>query len=305
MASSYACAAASARRDEPMLATGSQVRAWLLVEVRGAWGADAIHESAFGEHVPPHWKDDLKQRGVRAVCIRSDQRSNETAVRVFACAARRPGRGPAPLWQRDVASLADVVAATAELSRDRMPGTGWQQLDERLLLVCTNGRHDQCCANLGRPLVRTLRDSAWADRLWECSHIGGDRFAPNLVVLPDSLYFGRVDPESAPALLAALDERRLDLAHFRGRTSLSLEAQAVEHFVRRELDLDGLDDVVIGRRAADGSFPVAAGGRSVQVRVRRRRVTVDDPLTCKGSPHQLVPAFSLEAITPSPTEPSA
>jgi hypothetical protein len=280
-----------------MFATGSQVRHWLMVEVRGAWGEDAIHSSALGEHVPLHWKDDLKRRQIRAVCIRSHLRTEATGVRLFACTARRPGRGPAPLWRRDVSSLGDVLAAADELRVNQPPETGWERVQDSLLLVCTNGRHDQCCANLGRPLVRALRDSSWADRVWECSHIGGDRFAPNLVVLPDSLYFGRVDPESAPSVLSALDEGRIDLSRFRGRTSFSLAEQAVEHFVRGELGIDAVDGVVIDRQAADGSFPVRIADRVLRVRVRRRLESVAEPLTCKGKANQLVPTFTLESIT--------
>ena len=163
-----------------------------------------------------------KRRQIRAVCIRSHLRAEASGVRLFACTARRPGSGPAPLWRRDVSSLGDVLAAADELRIDQPPETGWERVQESLILVCTNGRHDQCCANLGRPLVRALRDSSWADRVWECSHIGGDRFAANLVVLPDSLYFGRVDPASAPELLGALDQGRINLSLFRGRTSFSL-----------------------------------------------------------------------------------
>jgi hypothetical protein len=145
-------------------------------------------------------------------------------------------------------------------------------------------------------LIRALRESPWADKVWECSHIGGDRFAANLVMLPDSLYFGRVDPESAPLLLGKLDEGRIDLARFRGRTSFSLAEQAVEHFVRREFGVDAIEGVVIDRRAEDGSFPVRLGERVVHVRVRRRMVSVADPLTCKGKPNQLIPTFTLESI---------
>ena len=29
--------------------------------------------------------------------------------------------------------------------------------------------------------------------VWECSHLGGDRFAPNVVVLPDATYYGNLD----------------------------------------------------------------------------------------------------------------
>ncbi len=297
MSSSYVCSEASARRDEPMFATGSQVRNWLLVEVRGSWGEDAIHASALAKHVPLHWKDELKRRQIRAVCIRSHLRAETTDVRLFACAARRPGKGPAPLWSRDVGSLADVRAAAEELRVNQPTEVGWERVHEPLILVCTNGRHDQCCANLGRPLVRALSHSPWADRVWECSHIGGDRFAANLVVLPDSLYFGRVDPESAPLVLGALDEGRIDLLRFRGRTSFSLAEQAVEHFVRRELGIDAIDGVVIDRRADDGSFPVRLADRQLHVRVRRRLTSVAQPLTCRGKADQLVPSFTLKSIT--------
>ncbi len=197
MSTSYACSDASARRDEPMFATGSQVRGWLLIEVRGAWGEDAIHASAFGEHVPRHWKDELKRRHIRAVCIRSHLTSR--GARRAAVRLRRPPArhrtGAAVATRRRLAGRRRAPRSR-RLRVDRTARDGWERVQESLILVCTNGRHDQCCANLGRPLVRALRDSPWADRVWECSHIGGDRFAANVVVLPDSLYFGRVDPES-------------------------------------------------------------------------------------------------------------
>ena len=79
-----------------------------------------------------------------------------------------------------------------------------------------------------------LRESRWADEVWECSHIGGDRFAGNLVLLPDSLYFGTSTSHGAERVLAAHDAGRLDLANFRGRSTLRLAEQAAEHFVRAE-----------------------------------------------------------------------
>jgi (2Fe-2S) ferredoxin len=39
--------------------------------------------------------------------------------------------------------------------------------------------------------------SRWPDLVWECSHIGGDRFAPNVVLLPDGFYYGNLDAASA------------------------------------------------------------------------------------------------------------
>jgi hypothetical protein len=144
--------------------------------------------------------------------------------------------------------------------------------------------------------VRHLRQSASAEQVWECSHIGGDRFAANMVVLPESLYFGRVEPDVADALLSGLDHDRLDLAHFRGRTSYTLTEQAVEHFVRTELAIEQLDGVVVAPRDADGAFPVRLADRTVRVRVRRTMTNVAEPLTCKGTPDQLVPTYTLLSI---------
>ena len=65
-----------------------------------------------------------------------------------------------------------------------------------ILLVCTHGVHDTCCALRGRPVAAALA-ARWPGQVWECSHVGGDRFAPNVVVLPDGFYYGNLDPETA------------------------------------------------------------------------------------------------------------
>ena len=65
-----------------------------------------------------------------------------------------------------------------------------------VILVCTHGVHDACCAIRGRPVAAALAER-WPDLVWECSHVGGDRFAPNVVLLPDGFYYGNLDPESA------------------------------------------------------------------------------------------------------------
>jgi hypothetical protein len=301
MADRYQCAPAAESRDEDMFATASNVRAWLLVEVRGAWGVDAVHESALGEFVPRHWKDELHRRDIRAICVRSQQRDEADGVRLFFVVAHRPGQEPAVLWTRDVDGLDSVAGAADELDgRATAAPPGWTAHPDRLVLVCANGRHDQCCANRGRPLIRALRESSWAGALWECSHIGGDRFAANVVVLPDSLYFGRCEVTSIDAVLGTLDDGRIDLEHFRGRSRYSLAEQAVEHFVRRETGVEGLEAVIVGHRDDDGAYAVrlADGGR-LRVVVRRSMISVDEALTCKGTAPQLVPRFSLASLEPT------
>jgi hypothetical protein len=151
--------------------------------------------------------------------------------------------------------------------------------------VCTNGRHDQCCANLGRPVIRAL-DAAGTPDVWESSHIGGDRFAANIVCLPSGVYFGRVPPEGAAALLAGLASGLVDLDHYRGRSCYPPLVQAAEAYARAHHGERRLDAVVLagvvrhGDDEATATFTidgVAEGG--VPVRVRRVRLGPQH-LTC-------------------------
>jgi (2Fe-2S) ferredoxin len=98
-------------------------------------------------------------------------------------------------WRRDQ-DLMDAADAMIDTS-----GSAIRQ-PQPMILVCTHGVHDVCCALRGRPVAAAV-SSRWPDLVWECSHIGGDRFAPNLVVLPDGFYYGNLDPESALATVEA------------------------------------------------------------------------------------------------------
>ena len=92
-------------------------------------------------------------------------------------------------WQDDQ----DLLAAADALITASPPPL---EPPEPLILVCTHGVHDVCCALRGRPVALKLA-SRWPEQVWECSHIGGDRFAPNVVLLPDGFYYGNLDPASA------------------------------------------------------------------------------------------------------------
>ena len=47
-----------------------------------------------------------------------------------------------------------------------------------IVLVCAHGRRDACCARLGPPLFDALAPHCPPDALWQSSHLGGHRFAP-------------------------------------------------------------------------------------------------------------------------------
>lgn len=276
------------------------MRSWLLIEVHGSWGRDAVADSQLGPHAPPIWRRAMKARGIRVIAIRRDLDRHHAhpspGLRLVHVVAGRPG-APFVAHRRIVDDLHHVVAATESVAATGVPDAGWNLDTDRYVLVCTNGRHDACCATQGRPLVRHLRTTAWDESVWECSHIGGDRFAGNVVLLPDSLYFGRCEPSDVERLLAAHDEGRLELSRLRGRSTLTLVEQAAEHFARTELGLDALDAIVAVTTSAPGEVHLGlADGRAVDVVVGHTVVPAPTPLTCKGAGGLGYPVFHLAGL---------
>ena len=149
----------------------------------------------------------------------------------------------------------------------RLSGSEPQSPSGRRYLVCTNGARDPCCAIRG-PAVAQALERALSGQAYECSHLGGHRFAANVLVLPDALCFGRLDARSAVALAAELEAGRLPLDHLRGRTTLAPEQQAAEILIRRELGLTRLDDV----RLVDGTmFELADDAKKLRANEQVRK----------------------------------
>lgn len=219
------------------------------------------------------------ETGVRPLLIRRPGRSEPDGHRVFAVSAR-PGEAwvetavvdhPADLLRLDLADLRSGRSL------------GLEPHHQPLFCVCTHGRHDACCAERGRPVAAALA-AVHPDHTWEISHLGGDRFAGNMLVAPDGLYYGRLDAEAALAVAAARLDGRLELDHLRGRTGWPMAVQAAEIALRRQLGETSLDRVRVLERHVTGDVSTVTfdtAGTTYAVRVR----TLQDgpfPLTCRA-----------------------
>lgn len=293
--SAFRCAAASLLRDEPVLGTATHVRTWLLLEHVGPWGDKALRDA----RLPDGLGAELQRRAAQ-------HRAKILLIRRFSSA---PDCGPDGDGLRVFAAYADPVSPRLEAGRISDPrevldvdlgslrrgGTsGLASYDGSLFCVCTNGRHDACCAERGRPVAKAL-DAAHPEDAWEVSHIGGDRFAANMVVLPHGLYYGRLDPVSAISVAGSHLSGQLDLDHLRGRSSHPMAVQAAEVFLRRELGETREGAVVLVGRS-DGGAAFEVGGATYDVRVRTVRDGVAR-LTCKAGRDNPVPAHELVSVT--------
>ncbi|BBG01985.1 MULTISPECIES: sucrase ferredoxin [Pseudonocardia] len=260
-----ACAAISRRLREPLRGTAAVTRGWLLVEHRGAWGDGALDRVAAGPGARIEAR--CAAAGVRVVLVREPGRSR--AGGPFRVQLAHSGRGGPWLEELRVSGLDELVDLDPAVTLSPEPPGLGRRVDRPRFLVCTHGRKDACCAVFGRPVARAL---AAGGRVWESTHLGGDRFAPAMVCLPHGVYYGHVDPADAAGLARSFDDGRISLRHLRGRSSDLPEQQVAEHAVRSERELTGVDDVTplaVQPASGDGVLvPVRHPGGTDTVLVR-------------------------------------
>jgi hypothetical protein len=261
LSTGFRCSAASAALDEPLIGSASTVRAFLLLEDPGPWGEEALRDSRLPGSLGTDLLARCRPEGVRPLLIRKHGRSAARSRRCFAAYAdpHRPWLQESVLDRPEDALDIDI----GRLGRGMNPGL--EPRDRPLFLVCTHGRHDVCCAELGRPLVAALARSH-PEETWECSHIGGDRFAGNLFILPNGLCYGRVEAGSGAEIAAAHLAGRLHLDRLRGRSGYRFPVQAAEWYLRSRLGLTDLaavhlDDEWVSEDITETVFTVSGGAR--------------------------------------------
>ena len=266
----FRCATASRARQDSMIATAPPGQRWLLIEREGAWPSRALDVfDPFDAHA-------LSQKaaaiGARISLIRRPRRHPRAPGPFrWAIADIRPGR-EAIRW-----STADSVEEVVADSWHVTPGEG-----EPVAIVCAHSKHDVCCALRGRPVAAAL-EQMWPGHVWECSHLGGDRFAASMVLLPHGLCFGRVDAGAGFEILDAYHQGELLPERLRGRSAYSRVEQAADCLAR----------VALGRTQMSGLRPVSHDVEGAEISVRfadpdltvrlsEQEVRLGAPATCRA-----------------------
>lgn len=315
---STSCSAASREAGEGLAGTAPTALTWIVVEHAGPWGRDALADAAMSDRARTALLG-LKAAGSGVLLARPAS----TSVAV----ADGPGRGvrPAghgvllaraapggPLVRRThVDELADLASWDADaLARGQFAALG-TPAEERVLLVCTQGKRDACCALEGRALLTALQGvlashpaHARVVELWECSHIGGHRLAPVTLSLPSGAVHGRLPASRAADLVEAVARDEVVLDCLRGRSALPAPLQAADIAVRASIAeaAAGSVDVLLvtSERAVmtghdwQASSPIVevearhADGRAWRARVRREDSGISRPESCGKEPVSLL-----------------
>ena len=247
------CADLCLASGEPMLGTAARVDVWLLLEYRAVWRRKAVEDNELAENTQQWLHRTVAAFAARGQVARPqfirrpELDSAETTLLVawngklfrFSCAGYD--------------AIADLDIANANLE-----DANWEEVAEPHYFVCTNGQRDLCCARYGLPTYARLREAV-GERVWQTTHVGGHRFAPNVLTLPQGTLYGRVFADDVPTFVAAIEAGALARDYLRGRSAYPAPAQVAEAALEDALELQCVND-------GEVTFETRAGARTVRVR---------------------------------------
>ncbi|HEV7842685.1 MAG TPA: sucrase ferredoxin [Pyrinomonadaceae bacterium] len=291
----FYCSELSRGVAEKTFGTASTGVVWVLVEYPHAWRAKDLADSDLSAAVKKHLSRTIKNiTHARLLFIRQERAIGEIlAIFVVRSREREPFIVKFQLESYEQLMSLDVAAAAAGHA------TSGIIMREPLFLVCTHGRRDKCCALFGYALYKSLRADA-GDHLWQSSHVGGDRFAANLICFPHGLFYGHVTEEAGRTIVREYREGRLVLEGYRGRSCYGHAAQSAEFFIRRESGLTGLDELHFLRRAkvSEHSWRVEFNAPATQsihtAHVTGQQSQFQNYVTCHSTEEQRVIQYELE-----------
>ena len=281
------CSDAARLRGDDNSATASRVDVWILVELPLTWGREPIVDAA----IPPAVRQSLQHAtdsipNSRLVFIRKRVHP-PAATRVYVVRSS----GTPVVATRLLDSLEDV----SSLSFGSMLESA-KSSESPIVLVCTHGQHDSCCGRRGYPLFEALQERSGIE-VWQCSHIGGDRFAANAVVLPWGLYYGPVEARDADFFASTILEGDIFINGFRGRSTVPRVVQAAEIHVRRVTGMAGRDDLELIGRERTGDTEVVrlrdAQRTTYAMTIERYVASEAAKLTCLAQSTSPVPQFRV------------
>lgn len=233
------CSLMSSAGGEHLYGTALEVRNWFLLEYPGAWKKDALAESSLPEEVKERLEGFCSFFGEsRIQLIGSGGRFRDGKIGFYYASS---SEFSPKLYRFDLGRYDDLLdldiaklAETGEIERFAS--------DEKLVLVCTHGARDGCCAALGSPVFREI-SARRGISAWRTTHVGAHRFAANLVMLPEGIYYGRVTPENLDEVLSSHLRGEIFLDCYRGRSCFSQTSQVSDYFLRKETGRLGIYDI--------------------------------------------------------------
>ncbi|HEY2846233.1 MAG TPA: sucrase ferredoxin [Pyrinomonadaceae bacterium] len=282
----YYCAQASMTAGEMCFGTAVNADIWLLVEVPEPWGKNAVKESSMPQAVKDHLAGLTRtSKRIRTQLIKQESRTSWPR-QAFVAFTRQHG---SYMVGSRIDSYEELLRLNADELLELQVNLDHHPIETPIHLVCTHGRHDKCCAKFGFATYKLMHSIA-PESVWQTSHVGGDRFASNVISFPTGVYYGHVDDDAARAIIDAEARKEIYLERYRGRTCFGTHGQVAEYFVRRESDIRHVEALRREwvkpndeRTQWTGLFTSDDGGKQHVVTFEQHKSSFSARLTCHAN----------------------
>lgn len=230
------CSLAAHRVGENLFATAPYTNRFILIEYNHAWEEKVLENNkAMEQEVKDYLNNNIEKNHFARVFLIKNHESKVGCIRVFLVNNQQVNPFIKPYIISSYRELLDIDFAHA---------FEWDSscVTEPMYLVCTHGKVDMCCSKFGLPILKLLTD--YGANVWQCTHVTGDRFAPNVVQVPYGYYYGHLKLEEMLAFYKSLCANEIYFPKYRGRNYNTRHQQAAEYFLRKHLNDFGYDNLL-------------------------------------------------------------
>lgn len=292
----FYCSQLALENEEVMAGTAVSAPVWILLEYRQLWQAKATEDNTLPVSVKMWLDEQMGAVNGRLQFIRQTPYPEQ-----YTCFVSIPDAQNPRLYRFTFAEYEELLTIDLAALVKGSPRYTPYLTTEPLVLVCTNGKRDRCCAKFGMALYKAFAGVV-GTAVWQTTHLGGHRFAPTLMSFPEGVCYGHITPADISNLLTAQKNGELCLPKLRGRAVYDAVTQVAEYYLCQEKSVTSLTAFqYISTHSPQQNEWVVEFQEAATNQVFQVNLTEGDPqaiyASCGSSKIKTIPTYHLTQIS--------
>ncbi len=287
------CSTNSRQNHEQWLGSASPAQVWIALSHPKPWGPSALASIDIGDQNRKHLTNIFSLYSDSRIQIITQTNSPEIVL-FFAVAFEHDQR----LYRIPLTNYDNIRDLSWQDIIDNKPAYQKYLSPTPIYLICTNDQHDPCCGKWGQAL---FDQASSTENLWQCSHLGGDRFAANVVSLPAGNYYRQVDEAALQSVITAEKQNTIYIDQFAGRSCYDRISQVAFHHLLRAYPKTSINDWHLDEK--DEKEPLhftitfqGKNGSKVMISIEQINTGISDFFNCHATTKTEIVYFQLHQI---------
>ena len=286
------CSELSLATNEEMFGSAPRVDIWFLLEYKQPWSKKAFPSSKIPQVIKKRLSEYMESLPNCRLQLIKRQNDHEDTIKFYVGVSQEL---EPKLFEFSLSRYEDILS----LDIIEILAGKFSSRKEPLFLVCTHGTHDRCCGKFGVPVYLEAARQENGFLTWQCTHLGGHRFAANVLCLPHGIYYGRVREGKLANLISEYKKQNICLETYRGRSCYDSYTQAAEYFLRTNTGIRQIATLRlkgINRLDKDNSiieFASELDSKIHLMHIQQRPSAIESYTSCKDEDKSPIPQYRL------------